>query len=207
MGTSTQPCFTPCIRLNDSETSPPTLTFAITLVYRASFIVVNFSGHPHFLSSCHSPVLPIISNALLKSTNTTYSGWSCSLHFSCSCRRQYIISTVTSEATLCLRNYFGLCGLGVEEDHGENCACYGNKRAIVATDCSITFLTDGYKTGILPCLGTEPTSQTLVQSTEQIVYSVLPYFSSNSIAPRYFVIFQAGDCSSHLIHGWNLIDA
>ena len=93
-GASTQPCLTSFVTLNDSETSPPTLTFAIIPVCSASIIVVNFSGQPYFLSSCHSPVLPTVSNALLKSTNTIYSGRSCSMHFSCSCRRQNIIPTV-----------------------------------------------------------------------------------------------------------------
>ena len=94
VGASTQAWLTPFVKLNYSETSPPTLTFAIIPVCRASIIVVNFSGHPYFLSSCHSLVLPTVSNALLKSTNTMYSGRSCSMHFSCSCRRQNIISTV-----------------------------------------------------------------------------------------------------------------
>ena len=58
--------------LNDSETSPPTPTFAIIPICTASIIVVNFSGHPYFLCSCHSPVLPTASNALTKSTNTMY---------------------------------------------------------------------------------------------------------------------------------------
>ena len=94
MGVSTQPCLTPFVILNDSETSSLTLTFAIIPVYRASIIVVNFSGHPYFLSSCHSLFLPTVSNALLKSTNTMYSGRSCSMHFSCSCWRENIKSTV-----------------------------------------------------------------------------------------------------------------
>ena len=55
---------------------------------------MNFSGHPYFLSSCRSPVLPTVSNALRKSTNNMYSGRSCSMHFSCSCRRQNTISMV-----------------------------------------------------------------------------------------------------------------
>ena len=92
MGSSTQPCLTPFVTPNDSENSPPTLTFAIIPVCRVSIIVVNFSGHPCFLSSCHGPVLPIVSNALLISTNNN--GRSCSVHFSCSCRRQNIISMV-----------------------------------------------------------------------------------------------------------------
>ena len=94
MGASTQPCVTPFVTLNDSETSLPTLTFAIIPVCSASIIVVNFSRQPYFLRSCHSSVLPTVSNALLKSTNTMYSDRSCSMHFSCSCRRQNIISTV-----------------------------------------------------------------------------------------------------------------
>ena len=93
VGASTQPCLTPFVTLNDSETSPPTLTFAIIPVCSTSIIVVNFSGQPYFLSSCHSPVLPPVSNALLKSTNTMYSGRSCSMHFSCSCRRQNMCNT------------------------------------------------------------------------------------------------------------------
>jgi len=42
----------------------------------------------------------------------------------------------------------------VEEDPGEDLACYGKKRdsPIVLTVCSITFLVDGYNAGILPCL-------------------------------------------------------
>ena len=94
MGASTHPCLTPFVTLNDSETSPQTLTVAIISVCSASIIVVHFSGQPYFFSSCHSPVLPTVSNALLKSTNTMYSGRSCSIHFSCSYRRQSIISTV-----------------------------------------------------------------------------------------------------------------
>ena len=94
MGASTQPCLTPFVTLNDSETSPPTLTFAIIPVSIASIIVVNFSGHPYFLSFCHSPVSPTVLNALLKSTMTMHSGLSCSMLFSCSCRRQNIISSV-----------------------------------------------------------------------------------------------------------------
>ena len=94
VGASTQPCLTPFVTLNDSETSPPTVTFAIIPVCRASIIVGNFSGQPNFLSSCHSPVLPTVLNALLKSTNTMYSGQSWSMHFSCSCRRPNIIATV-----------------------------------------------------------------------------------------------------------------
>ena len=86
VGRSTPPWLTPFVTLHDSETYPQTLTFAIIPVCRALSIIVNFSGHPYFLSSCYWPVLPTISNALLKSTKTMYSGRSCSMHFF-SCRR------------------------------------------------------------------------------------------------------------------------
>ena len=91
MGASTHPCLTPFVIANVSETSPPFLTFTIIPVCRISIMVANFSGHPYFLSSCHSPVLPTVSNAFVKSTNTIYQ---CSMHFSWSCRRQKIMSTV-----------------------------------------------------------------------------------------------------------------
>ena len=94
VGACTQPCLNPFVALTESETSPPTLAFAIIPVYRVSTILVNFSGYAYFLSSCHSPVLPTLSNALLKSTNTMYSGRSCLTQLSCSCRRQNVISTV-----------------------------------------------------------------------------------------------------------------
>ena len=68
VGASIQPCLTPFVTLNDSETSHPTLTYAIIPVCRPSIIVMNFCGHPYFLSSCHSPVLPTLSNVLQKST-------------------------------------------------------------------------------------------------------------------------------------------
>ena len=55
VGSSTHPCLTPFVIANVSETSPPFL-FTIIPVCRLSIMVVNFSGHPYFLSSCHSPL-------------------------------------------------------------------------------------------------------------------------------------------------------
>ena len=94
VGASTHPCLTPLVIANVSETSPPFLTFTIIPVCRLSIMVVNISGHPYILSSCHSPVPPTVSNAFVKSTNTIYRGRSCSMHFSWSCRRQKIMSIV-----------------------------------------------------------------------------------------------------------------
>ena len=82
VGASTHPCLTPFVIANVSETYPPFLTFIIIPVCRLSIMVVNSSGHPYSLSSCHSPVLPTVSNAFVKSTNTIYRGRSCSMHFS-----------------------------------------------------------------------------------------------------------------------------
>ena len=94
VGPSIQPFLTIFVTLNDFETSRRTLTFAIIPVCRASIIFVKFSGQPYFLSSCLSSVLPTVSTALLKSIYAMYSGQSCSMHFSRSCRRQNIMSTV-----------------------------------------------------------------------------------------------------------------
>ena len=94
MGASTHPCLTPFVIANVSETSPPFIPFTIIPVCRLCIMVVNFSGHPYFLRSCHSPVLPTVSNAFVKSTKTIYSGRSSSMHFSWSCHRQKIMSTV-----------------------------------------------------------------------------------------------------------------
>ena len=94
MGASTHPCLTPFVIANVSETSPPFLTFTIIPVCRLSVMVVNFRGHPYFLSSCNSPVLATVSNDFVKSTKTIYRGRSCSMHFSWSCRRQKMMSTV-----------------------------------------------------------------------------------------------------------------
>ena len=81
VGASTHPCLTPFVIANVSETSPPFLTFTIIPVCRHPIMVVNFSGHPYFLSSCNSPVLPTVSNAFVKPTNTIYRGRSSSMHF------------------------------------------------------------------------------------------------------------------------------
>ena len=93
VGASTYPCLTPFVIANVSETSPPFLTFTIIPVCRLSIMVVNFSGHLYFISSCHSPVLSTVSNGFVKSTKTIYRGRTCSMHFSWSCRRQKIMST------------------------------------------------------------------------------------------------------------------
>ena len=94
VGASTHPCLTPFVIANVSKTSPPFLTFTIIPECRLSIMLVNFSGHPYFLSSCHSPVLPTVPNSFVKATKRLYSGRSCSMHFFWSCRRQKIMSTV-----------------------------------------------------------------------------------------------------------------
>ena len=91
---STHPCLTPFVIANVSETSTPFLTFTIIPVCRLYIMVVNFSGHPYFLSSCHNTVLSTVLNSFVKSTKTIYRGRSCSMHFSWSCRKQKIMSTV-----------------------------------------------------------------------------------------------------------------
>ena len=118
---------------------------------------MNFSGQPYLFSSCHNPVLPTVSNALLKSTNTIYSGRSCAMQFSCSCRRQNIIAMVlrlplkphcvsgTTSGVIwvdsLLRRILAKVLPVVERNS-----------SVVSTVYSITFLVDGYTAGILSCL-------------------------------------------------------
>ena len=102
---------------------------------------MDFSGHPYFFSSCHSPVLPTVSSALLKSIkyHIQFPVLFNAPFLSQSETKYHIHSDpVTSEATMCLRNY--PCYVGrqfVEEDPGEDRVCYGKKRdsSIVPTVC------------------------------------------------------------------------
>ena len=94
VGASRHPCLTPFVITNVYETCPPFLTLTIIPVCRIYIMVGNFSGHPYFLSSCHSPGLPTMSNAFVKSIKTIYRGRSFSMHVSWSCCRQRIMSTV-----------------------------------------------------------------------------------------------------------------
>ena len=126
------PCMTPSVLENVSETSPPFLTFTIIPVCRLSIMVGNFSGHPYFLSSCYSPVLPTVSNAFVKSTKTIYRDRSCSMPFSWSCRGQKIMSTVI---------WFEPCRLQKEDIY------LGNYHILFGL-----FFIDGDYVGILPGL-------------------------------------------------------
>ena len=160
VGASTLLCLTQFVIANVSETSPPFLAFTIIPVCRFSIIVVNFSGHPYFLSSCHSPVLPTVANAFVKLTKTIYRGQSCSMHFSWSCHRQKIMSTVlrfernphcvsgTTSWVMWLESLFSRIRakiLPAAERRDIPCS-------IITTFCSVSFFVDGDYVGILPGL-------------------------------------------------------
>merc|ERR1712096_161117 len=54
----------------------------------------RFGGHPIFNNIANSPSLLTRSKALVRSMKAIYKGTFCSLHFSCSCRTEKIISVV-----------------------------------------------------------------------------------------------------------------
>lgn len=85
-------------------------------VWSDSITLANLSGHPYLHRICYRPALPTVSKALVKSTKTTQRDLFCSksMHFSCSCLWQKIMSTMLRF----LRNPHCVSGtvLGVEED-------------------------------------------------------------------------------------------
>ena len=133
--------------------------------------------------------------------------------FSCSCRRQNSISTVSSEATHC--NSGTTSGV-MWVDHGllrgswrRSCLLRKEERLLYSSHSLFGHLSCRWlqswhpSTLVVQNLVVQKALviSWWVQSDEQIVSSVFPYFN------RCFANFQAGDCSSHLIHGWNLIEA
>ena len=146
VGVSTHPCLTPFVIEKLSETSPPFLTF----------MVVNFSGHPYFLSSSHSLVFPTVSNAFVKSTKTIYRGRSCSMHFSRSCCRQKIMSTVLrfERKSHCVSGTtFGVIWLKSLFSKIRAKICRKKRYTLVITTfCLVSFFVDGDYAGILPGL-------------------------------------------------------
>ena len=57
-------------------------------------ILRNFGGQPRRFMISQRPFLLIVSNALVRSTNVTYSSLFCSRHFSWSCLRTKIMSVI-----------------------------------------------------------------------------------------------------------------
>ena len=64
------------------------------LVWNDSIILSSFGGHPILCNSWNRPFLLTRSNAFVRSIKAMYKGMFCSLHFSCSCLTEKIMSTV-----------------------------------------------------------------------------------------------------------------
>ena len=94
VGARTQPCFTPLVIGNGSDTSLFSLIWPCWSSCSWMTMLRNFCGQPSRFMISHSPFLLTVSNALVRSTKVMYSPLFCSLHFSCSCLRLNTISVV-----------------------------------------------------------------------------------------------------------------
>ena len=96
----TQPCLTPLRILNASEKLPLNCTVPFMSVWKDSIMLCSLGGQPIFVRTLNlkRPSLLIRSNALVRSMKAMYKGICCSLHFSCNCRREKIMSIVDHSA-------------------------------------------------------------------------------------------------------------
>ena len=86
VGARTQPCFTPFVTGNGSDTSPFSTTLAIMPSCRDRTMLINLGGQPSFDRMDQRPGLLMVSKALVRSMNKRYRSWHCSRHFTCSWR-------------------------------------------------------------------------------------------------------------------------
>ena len=94
VGARTQPCFTPLAIGKGSERSLFNLTWRYWSSCSWMTTLRNFGGQPRRSMISQSPFLVTVSNALVRSTNVTYSPLFCSRHFSWSCLRTKTMSVV-----------------------------------------------------------------------------------------------------------------
>ena len=84
----TQPCFTPLTMGKEPERSLFNLTWPRWSLCSWITMLRNFvEQQPRCSMIIHNPFLLTVSDALVRSTNTTYSPFFCSLHFSWTCLR------------------------------------------------------------------------------------------------------------------------
>ena len=84
VGAKIQPCFTPLLTSKGSEASPFSWILACMLSWKEATSAVSLSGHPDFCRIFHRPLQFTVLKALVRSTNTRWSSWFYSRHFSCS---------------------------------------------------------------------------------------------------------------------------
>ena len=85
LGDIIQPCLTPILTGNQSDSSLPAIMERSVLSYRFLIISTNLFGIPILSSIFQSASLQIVSNAALKSIKWKWSGIWCSLAFSINC--------------------------------------------------------------------------------------------------------------------------
>ena len=98
VGARTQPCLTPLRISNGSEELPLNCTVPFVSNWTDSIMLCSLGGQPIFWRTLKRPSLLTRSNALVRTAKATYKGICCSLHFSCSCRREKTMSIVDRSA-------------------------------------------------------------------------------------------------------------
>ena len=97
VGARTQPCFTPLLTSKGSDMLPSYCTVALMSSWNDLIILCSFGGHPIISRMLKSPSL-LTRSTKVRSTKATYKDFCCSLHFSCSWRREKIMSTFERSA-------------------------------------------------------------------------------------------------------------
>ena len=94
VGARIQPCFTLLMIGKDPEKSLFNLTWPHWSLCSWITMLRTSVGQPRHSIIIHSPFLLTVSNALVRSTNTTYCPLFCSLNFSWSCLKMNTMSAV-----------------------------------------------------------------------------------------------------------------
>ena len=94
VGAITQPCFTPVLMLNDPDCSPSYSTHTFMPSCSCRVMLTNVGGHPSRARHANRESLFTESNALVRSIHAKQRSHPCSLHFSCTCRAEKIMSVV-----------------------------------------------------------------------------------------------------------------
>ena len=94
VGARTQPCFTPLLTGKALEVVPSKKTVLCMSWRKEVMIARSFGGQPMFWMILKSPLLLTKSNVLVRCTKARNNGCCCSRHFSCSWRREKIMSIV-----------------------------------------------------------------------------------------------------------------
>ena len=98
VGARTQPCVTPLRISNGFEELSLNCTVPFVSVWKDSIMLCSLGWQPIFGRTLNRMSLLTRSNAFVRSRKAMYQGICCSLHFSCSCRREKTMSIVDRPA-------------------------------------------------------------------------------------------------------------